>query len=279
MGDPISGIMSGISGILGGIGATKSPTSKTSSQSTQSGVMDPQQTAIYGQLFNQIRQALKLGPSVRQSDRDTANAQINQQYGGAQQNAIANLTSMGFGDSGKVGSTIRSTDIARANAMQSSNATLQDQAYQRFADMMSRAQSFTTPRTFTSSGTSTSTGPSMSPFSAAGAGFGDLSSYLYLNSLNQPGGGGGGGGGGSYTGFPSICWIAIELYGENDWRVAVVRMWLIQKALSSRKWWLLVWGYALSGRLLASIIRRRRKRLRRALQALFDGIIWKAIEV
>lgn len=267
-------LLSGIGGIFQGIGASKPKTSTSTSESTstQDANLSSKQKKVNKALFQQIIEAIKQGPNVSQSDRNTARGQINDTYNAGDDATVNSLVARGYGDSGKVGASLKSNEMQRNNAFQGAEATLRDQAWQKFMSMISAGFQFDQPRSFTSTSSGTQTGTqSGTPWqSSVGGGIGDLSSYLQLQKLMGAGGGGAGG-----FGLGSICHIAHALYGE-DWRVLAVRGYLLERARGSWLWLAGVALYALTGRHVARLIRWNRP-TRRVFQVIFDRLAVKAI--
>jgi hypothetical protein len=278
-------ITAGIGGVFSGIGNSKSRTTTgTQNQSsTNTAELDPKQTRINRQLFNQIIAALKMGPTVSDSDRNVARKQTNDSYDAANANLQSNLASRGYGESGKMGTGFRNNSIARANSFQTTEAVLRDQAQSRWQQMIQNAFPFNTPRTTTStgSGTSSQTQPGTPWQSSVGGGLSDLASLLFMN---QMGGGmfGGGlsnaGASGITTGLSSIpwcgCWVAQELYG--DWRVLLVRSHIAQRAETSWLWFAFSKLYSVFGQQIAELIRTDMQ-MRRVFKRLFDRLVMKAL--
>lgn len=135
---------------------TSTQTSKQSGTSTQAQQLDPQQQKLTNLLFQQIKNALKLGPTVSQSDLDTDRARINQEYAGASSNLESNLTARGFGSSGLQGSGLEKLAIGKVGEEESSVAQRRREAQTNFQQMIQNAFGFNIPRSSTSTSTGTS---------------------------------------------------------------------------------------------------------------------------
>lgn len=276
--------LSAVSGILGGIGATQDKTGKSTidKTTTEEALLGRKQNRINTQLFHTIMDALQLGPQVSQSDRNMARANINTAYQGAQRNLDAALASRGFGQSGKVGAGVRDLNLGRMKEFQTTEGRLRDEAQQRFQQMIQNAFQFDIPRTTTShtTGTESVTVPGASPFSAAGSGFGDLASFLWMQRLFGGGGGGGfgssGPGGYGFPGDPSICWIAEELYGAADWRVVLIQRWLLWQSKQFILWSLFVQAYRMFGKITARLMRWNLIP-QAAIRKAFDAMVLRAM--
>ena len=185
---------SAIGGIFSGIGASKPRTSTSTydNKSTQEGVLDPKQNKVMKAMFQQILAALRLGPNVAQGDRNTLRSQVNQNFDTGAAGIDANLAARGMGGGGQTGNELNKLQLGRLGAQQSGEAQLQNQAVQRFMQMLGIGQNFITPRTFNTSSSGTQTGSaSGTPWqSSVGGGISDLGSYLYLRKLSQNQGGG-----------------------------------------------------------------------------------------
>jgi hypothetical protein len=242
-------IIGGLGGLFSAIGGGKSKKSESTSQFEQTSNteanLNPKQQKVNKALFAKILEAIQLGPQVSQSDRNTARGQINDTYDATSTNLAANMAARGL-SGGKVGGAMRSNAINRANAFQSTEANLRDQAQNKFMQMIQAAFQFNTPRstTTTSSGTQsgTNTQPGTPWQSYAGAGLGDFSSYLYGRQM------------GAYPGGGGICWVSEELFGVDDWRTMLLRHRLLGLARVSLKWKVIVGIYRLTGRHVARLI-------------------------
>ena len=190
--------------IIGGIGAglqaignskSRTATSSGTTDQTQEGIRGPRQQRVFKNLGNALLEALQQGPTVSQSDRNYGRTNINNTWLGLQKNLESNLTSRGFGESGKLGAGFKGLEIGRANAFQGLEAQLRNEAQQRFERMLGLAQQYVQPTTFHTTGTTTgtSTQPGQSALGALGGGIGDIGSLLLLKSVLGGGGGGGGG--------------------------------------------------------------------------------------
>jgi hypothetical protein len=133
-------------------------TTQSGSQSgTQTSNLDPMQSKLNKNLFQQILAQIQQGPQVNQGDRNAARGQVNQIYG-QNQNAIeGNLAARGF-SGGKLGEGIASNELQRAGALSSTESSLRDQAMNRFQQMIQNAFQFDQPRSFSSSSTYSGTG-------------------------------------------------------------------------------------------------------------------------
>ncbi len=285
---------SGLGALFSGIGASKPKTQTSTTESSQSGtqdaLLDKKQKKVNAAIFEKILAAIGLGPQVSQSDKNTTRGQINDTYDSAGDNLEATAAARGFGNSGVTNRGFRNLSVDRAKSLQSNDATLRDQAQNRFMQMLQAGFQFLTPRSFssTSQGTSQSTGSmSGTPWqSSLGGGLGDLSGALWARQMGAFGGssgsGGGGGDGGSLGGFGGVpiryCWIAVELYGETDWRTFMLRRWLTLKAKDSWRWALAVSVYARTGRSLARWIHWHQPSHRVAKQ-LFDALAVRAMAI
>lgn len=259
---------SGIGGLLSSIGRAKGQTSSSSSESTgtQEANLSGKQRKVNKALFQQILEALKMGPQVSQADRNVARGQINDTYNGATTNLESNLAARGFGESGKFGAGLRDMSIARAKAFQNTEATLRDQAQNRFMQMLQAGFQFDQPRSFTSSSSGTQTGTQGgTPWqSSLGGGLGDLSSLLFLKQM-----------GGLGAAAP-YCWVARAVYGENDWRALAVMSWLARRARRAWRWRVVTTAYRLTGRQIARGVRKS-DALRGMFKRLFDRVIAAAL--
>lgn len=272
---------SALGGIFSGIGASKprTSTSTSESRSTQEGVLDNKQSKVMKAMFQQILAALKLGPNVAQSDRNTARSQINQNFDTGAAGLEANLAARGMSGGGKTGTGLRDLGLDRLKAQQSSEAILRDQATQKFLQMLGIGQSFITPRTIntTSSGTQTGTASGTPWQSSVGGGVSDLGSFLYLQKIL--GGAGGGAfnaaGTGNSLGGGYACRIAMELWGANDYRVKILREWLLKQAEQSWQWAIGVGIYKQTGRAVARLIRAGI--LRGSFERLFGNLVVRAM--
>lgn len=267
---------SGIGAIFQGIGAGKSRTATSTydNKSEQSANLTGKQRRLDKNLFQQILEQLKLGPQVSQSDRNTARTQINNTYDASLDNIDANLASRGYSGGGKTGAATRDLAIERAKGFQSSEATLRDQALQRFQQMIQNAFQYNTPRSFTNSSTGTQTGtqPGTPWQSSVGGGIGDLSSYLWMRNLQ----GGAGGGANPNAWAYGMCWISEELYGPDDFRVGLLRCWLSQRSRESIAWFGFVALYKLTGRNIVKLLRRSERATRHARKC-FDLLVLRAM--
>lgn len=72
------------------------------------------------------------------------------------------------------------------------------------------------------------------------------------------------------------CWVAEALYGIDAPRTLIVRSWLTEMAASTRRWRLFSSVYTLTGRRVASMIRRGRLP-RMPFRMLFDALVAKAV--
>ncbi len=272
-------IMPAIGGIFGGIGASrpKTSTSTQKSSSTQEGVLQGKQNKVNKILGQQLIDWLRLGPHVAQGDRDTMRGQINDQADAATNRVSSDLASRGMSNSGVKGRTFKDIQLARTKSMQTGEAGLQSQALQRFMQAMGLGMQYDTPRQFntTSESSGTSTQPGQNPFSSIGSGLGDLSSLMFMK--NMMGGGGGpfnsAGTGNSLGGGYAGCWIAMEIFGKNDWRVLIVRAFLVRKAGESLSWRALWALYLIFGRAVAAMVRHSSV-LRRGFRLLFDQVVF-----
>lgn len=279
----IPALMSGAGAIFSGIGKSKdrTATGTQNQMSTNTAELDPKQTRMNRQLFNQIIEALKMGPQLSESDRNVARKQTNDSFDAANANLESNLAARGYGESGKMGTGFRNNSIARANSFQTTEAVLRDQAQSRWQQIIQNAFRFTMPRSSTStgSGTSTQTQPGTPWQESLGGGFSDLASLLFMNQMNGGGlfGGGnpfGGGSGAAAWGAAKNCWIAQELYG--DWRVLLVRSHIARRAQKSWLWFAFAKLYSLFGQQIAEMIRTDMA-MRRVFKRLFDRLVLKAM--
>ncbi len=281
---------SGIGALFSGIGASKKKTAESTSQFSQSGTqdanLDKNQKKVNKALFAKILEAIQMGPNVSQSDRNTMRGQMNDTYDATNTNIAANMAARGF-SGGKVGGAFRSNALDRAKGFQTGEATLRDQASNRFQQMIQNAFAFLTPRSFSSTSQGTSSGTNTMPGtpwqSSVGSGLGDLSSVLYARNMGAFGGGGfgnagrfGGGYEGANQGSGEGCAVAIELYGPVDWRTFAVRSYIGKQAGRSLTVALLASIYLITGRHLARWIRWHQPSRRLAL-TLFNGLLRKAL--
>lgn len=278
MASAIPAAIGGVADIFSGFGASKGQKSSSSfnQSSDQEANLDAKQKKTNKSIFQQLLQYIRRGPTVQQSDRDTARSQINRDFNAANENIAANLSASGFGNSGKMGAGIRSTNLERQKAFQGAESSLRSQSWQRFMQMLGMGMSFDTPRSFTStsSGTSTSTGPGMPWQSAVGQGLGDVSSYMWARNLMAPQGGGSTGW--NFGADPSICWVAAALYGWGDTRMLLARAYLLEREREGGLWRVGVKFYRWSGPVLAPVVRRVPV-LRHLARRLFDRIVIQAI--
>lgn len=285
-------IASGIGSIMSIFGGSQPRTSTSSfnQSGTQTADLDPKQQRMNKQLFKQLIDLVRGGPTVSQSDRNAARGQINDTYN-AQNDALETaLAARGMGTSGTLGKGFRSNAMQKANAFQGAEATLRDQAWNRWWNTVQSAFQFNQPRSFssTSSGTSSNTQPGANPLSMGGAALGDLSSYMYMrNMMNQSPSMSAAPAGQYFTnpssqyyvpgGIPSYpCKVAEALYGVHDWRTQIARGWLTRRAAESPKWEAVVMLYAATGRVLAFATRHSRI-VRAGFKAMFDGILKEAL--
>lgn len=191
-------IISGIGAGLSAVGNSRPRTATSTSESTQlqEGIRGPRQQRVFKQLGNALLDALNQGPTVSQSDRNYGRTNINNTWLGLQKNLESNLTSRGFGESGKLGAGFKGLEIGRANAFQGLEAQLRSEAQQRFERMLGLSQQYVQPTSFQTTGSTTGTGtqPGQSLLSGIGGGVGDIGSLLLLRSLLGGGGGGAAGG-------------------------------------------------------------------------------------
>ncbi len=284
-----------VSGVMGAVGGSKSKTATSTQETKQSGrqdaLLDPKQKKVNKNLFQQILAALKLGPQVSQSDRNTARGQINDTYDATGQNLQANMAARGFGGSGKEGAMMRSTAIDRAKGFQGAEATLRDQAQNRFQQMIQNAFQFNQPRSFTNEGTSTTTGtqtqPGQSPWSSIGSGIGDLSSMMFMRNMQNQSqapvsngysqGFGQQMGSALSAGIPwSSCWISRAVYGEQSAEAMITRAWIEQSAAESFTWACVLRIYQLFGRPTAWFVRRS-ETLKRVFRPMFNWVLVQAM--
>lgn len=261
-------VVGGLGGVAKAFGASKpkTSTSTTESRGTQTAELDPKQRKVNKALFRQILDAIRQGPTVSQSDRNTARGQINDSYDAGAERLTSNLAARGFGNSGKMGAGFRDMEIDRQNAFQTTEAGLRGEAQNRFMQMLQAAFQFNSPRTFSQESQSTTQGSmSGTPFmSSLGGGLSDLSSLLFLKNM------------GGFAGSPGFCWISEELYGAHDWRVTLLRSHLVGRARESRLAAVGLLLYAATGKLVARIIRRSQT-ARRACKQLFDRMVADAL--
>jgi hypothetical protein len=276
----IPSALSGIGAIFQGIGRSKPQTSTSTSQSTstQEAKLTGKQRKVNKSIFEQIIDVIRQGPTVSQSDRNTARSQINQNYDSANDNLEASLVARGYGDSGKVGQGFRDNSIQRNNAFQSAEAGLRNSAWDRFMQAVQAGFQFDQPRSFTntSSGTQTGTVPGASPWSTIGSGVSDLSSMLFMNGMMGKSSNPLGSSPFPWIGRQPICAIAAELYGASNWQTFVARAWLLERAASSRKWAVIVKAYQNTGPALALVIRKSNV-ARKVFQYLFSKILCASI--
>lgn len=283
--------VSGLGSLLGGIGASKgskatSDTTSTTNQkssSTQEGVLQGKQNKVNKLIGQNLIDWLRLGPNVSQGDRDTMRGQINDQADAATDRVSSDLASRGMSNSGVKGRSFKDIQLARTKAFQTGEAGLQSQALQRFMQAMGIGLQYDQPRQFTSSGessgtthqTGTQTQSGQSPFSTIGSGLGDLSSFMFMKNMFP--GAGGGGGGYQWAGNEDLygCWIARAVYGQNDWRVLLVRAFLVRKAAESRSWAILWALYLAFGKAIAPVVQKS-KFLKLGFRSLFDRIVFAA---
>jgi hypothetical protein len=277
-----------VSGVMGAVGGSKGKTSTSTQTTNQSGrqdaLLDPKQKKINKNLFQQILAALKLGPQVSQSDRNTARGQINDTYDATGQNLQANMAARGMGGGGTEGRAMRSTAIDRAKGFQGAEATLRDQAQNRFQQMISNAFQFNQPRSFTNEGTSTTTGsqtmPGQSPWSSIGQGVGDLSSLMFMrnmqNQQQQQSPWVDSSSGYTSTGGPLPCWIARAIYGEQSIEAMITRVWLLESARLSFVWFCVLRIYQLFGRPTAWFVRRS-ETLKKLFRPIFNWVLKEAM--
>lgn len=270
----------GLGGLFQAIGGAKpkSSTSTFNQSGTQEAVLGGKQQKVNKALFQKILEAIQQGPTVSQADRNTMRNQVNQGYNSANTNLEANLAGRGFANSGKYGAGVRLNSLEKAKTTQAGEATLTDQAQNRFMQMIQAAFQFDQPRVFNSSsqGTQTSTGSGTPWQTSLGGGLGDISSLLWLRNMGGGAGGGGGGGSNPFATNPSICWISQEIFGETDIRTLLVRAYLLTQARRSLKWAAAVAFYRLTGRHVARLIRWNRT-ARRACEAMFKRLAVEAI--
>ena len=169
--------------LLSAIGANKPRTSTSTTDQTQEGVRGDRQQRVFRQLGNALLDALNQGPTVSQSDRNAGRTNINNTWLGLQKNLESNLTSRGFGESGKLGAGFKGLEIGRANAFQGLEAQLRNEAQQRFERMLGLSQQFVQPTTFHTTGTTTGEQSGVPLASGLGSGIGDIGSLLLLKSL------------------------------------------------------------------------------------------------
>jgi hypothetical protein len=144
----IGGIGSLVGGLLGG------PSQK--STSTTSPNFLPGQQDLLSQLFQQYMKALGQAGTVQPADRAALMQQINASYAGMKPSLESDLTARGFSQSGKLGKGFEGVDIARGNAQQQGEVGLQQQAMQRWLQLIGMGPSMGQPfggTTTTSTGT------------------------------------------------------------------------------------------------------------------------------
>jgi len=131
--------------------------------STTSGERTKRQSNLFKEILDQLMASISQGPNVMESDRQKMRAQTNQTYNAIAPRLESQLTSRGFGNSGKLGAGFKGIDIARANEIQSGEATLRDQAMQRYLQELGIALPYTRPDTVTTTSSGTGTGSQTVP--------------------------------------------------------------------------------------------------------------------
>lgn len=146
--------------------STQKATQTSTGTSNQKAVLTPDQEKINSTLFDQILSALQQGPVASQANISQGRSQINDTYDATAKNLESNLAARGFsGPTGKLGQGYGQLAIARNKAIAASDAEQQNQALQRFQQMIQNAFAFNQPREYqtntSSTGTSTQPGPSI----------------------------------------------------------------------------------------------------------------------
>lgn len=140
---------------------TSTSSSTEEGTSTTTGVRTGKQRKVFRDILDQLLATLSHGTEVTPEERAGMRSSVNQTYGAIAPNLAVNLTSRGLGGSLKpASSTVTPTygfkgiDTARANQIQSSEATLQDQAQRRFQQYLGLAAPYTKPDTYTTNASS-----------------------------------------------------------------------------------------------------------------------------
>lgn len=141
--------------------STSEQTSNTTS--TTSGDRSGRQSKLFKQILDQLFSSISAGPNVMQSDRDAMRTSVNKSYNAVAPRVESQLTSRGFGGSGKMGSAFKGIDLARANEIQSGESNLRSQAMQRYMGMLGLALPYTRPDSYTTTASGTQTGSQTVP--------------------------------------------------------------------------------------------------------------------
>ena len=131
--------------------------------SVQGGDLTRGQKTIFDALGESLLPYIQQGPTVSQAEKNAGRTAINEETDATRNRLESALTARGFGNSGKLGAGFKGLDLERNRRFGTLDATLQQQANDRYQNMLSQALAYTRPFNFTSTNTGSSTGTGTQP--------------------------------------------------------------------------------------------------------------------